>query len=339
MKFIAAAALATVAAAAPEAEPWLGYGLVGAVHPAAIPAVLPGDLSAHASSGELVTLPNGAQVPDTTLSVKAAAADHLAIKSATYAARGFYGGYGLPLAGHLWKRDAEAKPEADAWYGYGGLYGGYGLGYAAVPACINGVAPIGHGLCKRDAEAKPEADAWYGYGGLYGYGLGLGYGGYGLGYGYGKRSADADAYYGYGGLYGLGYGGYGYGGLYGYGKRSADAEAKPEADAWYGYGGLYGYGLGLGYGGYGLGYGYGKRSADAEAKPWLGYGGLYGGWAYGVPALVAHPNGAVTPPYTAAQVAAAADHFAAKGKRSADAFYGYGGLGLGYGYGGYGYLG
>jgi len=99
--------------------------------------------------------------------------------------------------------------------------------------------------------------------------------------------------------------------------------------------------LGLGYGGYGGLYGYGKRSADAEAKPWLGYGGLYGGWAYGVPALVAHPNGAVTPPYTAAQVAAAADHFAAKGKRSADAYYGYGGygLGLGYGYGGYGYLG
>merc|ERR1712029_409008 len=278
--------------AAAEAKPWLGYGA----------AVVP--IDPHATSGELVTI-GDAQGPDTTLSVKAAAADHLAAKSLHYGAYGAYGGYGLPLAGHLWKRDAEAKPEADAWYGYGGLYGGYGLGYAAVPACINGVAPIGHGLCKRDA--------------------------------------DADAYYGYGGLYGLGYGGYGYGGLYGYGKRSADAEAKPEADAWYGYGGLYGYGLGLGYGGYGYGglYGYGKRSADADAKPWLGYGGLYGGWAYGVPALVAHPNGAVTPPYTAAQVAAAADHFAAKGKSSADAFYGYGGygLGLGYGYGGYGYLG
>merc|ERR1712029_415534 len=277
------AALVAAASAAPEAQPWLGYG----VHPAAIPAVLPGDLTAHASSGELVTLPNGAQVPDTTLSVKAAAADHLAAKSLHYGAYGAYGGYALPLAGHLWKRDAEAKPEAEPWLGYGyglgGLYGGYGLGYAAapvvaapaIPLCINGVAPLGHGLCKRDADA--------------------------------------------------------------------DAEAKPEADAWYGYGGLYGYGLGLGYGGYGYGglYGYGKRSADADAKPWLGYGGLYGGWAYGVPALVARPNGAVTPPSTAAQVASAADHFAAKGKRSADAFYGYGGygLGLGYGYGGYGYLG
>merc|ERR1711936_664653 len=247
MKAFAAAALVAAASAAPEAKPWLGYGA----------AVVP--IDPHATSGELVTIGN-AQVPDTTLAVKAAAADHLAAKSLHY---GAYGGYGLPLAGHLWKRDAEAKPEAEPWLGYGyglgGLYGGYGLGYSAapvvaapaIPLCINGVAPLGHGLCKRDAdaEAKPEADAWYGYGGLYGYGLGLGYGGL---YGYGKRSADADAYYGYGGLYGLGYGGYGYGGLYGYGKRSA----------------------------------------DAEAKPWLGYGGLYGGWAYGVPALVAHPNGA-----------------------------------------------
>jgi len=285
MKAFAAAVLATVASAAPEAKPWLGYGLV---HPAAVPAVLPGDLTAHASSGELVNLPNGAVVPDTTLSVKAAAADHLAAKSATYAAHGYglglggyglgLGGYGLglPLAGGLWKREAEAEPEADAWLGYSGLYGGLGyaglgglgyagLGYAglpytaaaAVPLCINGVAPIGHGLCKREAEAEPEADAWLGYSGLYG---------------------------------GLGYAGLG----------------------------------GLGYAG-------------------LGYAG------YAAPALVAHPNGAVTPPYTPAQQAAAADHFAAKyGKRSADAeakpFYygGYGGYGLGLGYGagyGYGYLG
>merc|ERR1711936_559657 len=174
MKAFAAAALVAAASAAPEAQPWLGYG----VHPAAIPAVLPGDLTAHASSGELVTLPNGAQVPDTTLSVKAAAADHLAAKSATYAAHGLYGGYGLPLAGHLWKRDAEAKPEAEPWLGYGyglgGLYGGYGLGYAglgyaaapvvaapAIPLCVNGAALV-NGLCKRDAEAEPEA--YFGYG-------------------------------------------------------------------------------------------------------------------------------------------------------------------------------
>merc|ERR1712110_1131597 len=111
----------------------------------------------------------------------------------------------------------------------------------------------------------------------------------------------------------------------------AVASAAPEAQPWLGYGG----------------FGYGKRSADA----YYGYGG-YGGYAglgyghggypyaYATPALVAHPNGAVTPPYTPAQLAAAAEHFAARGKRSADAYYG-GDLG-GYGkrsadayYGGY----
>merc|ERR1712110_387359 len=71
-------------------------------------------------------------------------------------------------------------------------------------------------------------------------------------------------------------------------------------------------------------------SAAPEAQPWLGYGGYaglgygHGGYpyAYATPALVAHPNGAVTPPYTPAQLAAAAEHFAARGKRSADAYYG-----------------
>merc|ERR1711936_1283225 len=175
MKAFAAAALVATASAAPEAKPWLGYGA----------AVVP--IDPHATSGELVTI-GDAQVPDTTLAVKAAAADHLAAKSLHYGAYGAYGGYGLPLAGHLWKRDADAKPEADAYYGYGGLYGlGYGgYGYGGL---------YGYGKRSADAEAKPEADAWYGYGGLSGYGLGLGYGGYGYGglYGYGKRSADADA--------------------------------------------------------------------------------------------------------------------------------------------------
>merc|ERR1712110_1157392 len=90
----------------------------------------------------------------------------------------------------------------------------------------------------------------------------------------------------------------------------AVASAAPEAQPWLGYGG----------------FGYGKRAADA----YYGYGGYaglgygHGGYpyAYATPALVAHPNGAVTPPYTPAQLAAAAEHFAARGKRSADAYYG-----------------
>merc|ERR1712142_400022 len=139
MKAFAAAALATVAAAsaAPEAEPWL-----------VAPAVIPVPINPHATTGELVTLPNGAQVPDTTVSVKAAAADHLNAKAAAY-------GYGLPLAG-LWKREADA--EAEPWLGYG--LGAWGLGIKSAP-CVNAAnIPVPcRGIWKREAEAEP----WWGY--------------------------------------------------------------------------------------------------------------------------------------------------------------------------------
>merc|ERR1711872_377323 len=139
MKAVAAAALATVAAAsaAPEAQ-WLGA-----------PAIVP--INPHATTGELVTLPNGAQVPDTTASVKAAAADHLNAKAATYATYG----YGLPLAGGIWKREAEAEP----WLGYG--LGAWGLGIKSAP-CVNAAnIPVPcRGIWKREAEAEP----WLGYG-------------------------------------------------------------------------------------------------------------------------------------------------------------------------------
>merc|ERR1712168_1606902 len=146
MKAFAAAALATVAAAsaAPEAEPWL-----------VAPAVVPVPINPHATTGELVTLPNGAQVPDTTVSVKAAAADHLNAKAATYATYG----YGLPLAGGIWKREAEA--EAEPWLGYG--LGAWGLGIKSAP-CVNAAnIPVPcRGIWKREAEA--EAEPWLGYG-------------------------------------------------------------------------------------------------------------------------------------------------------------------------------
>merc|ERR1711973_917802 len=213
MKTIAAAALIAAASAAPEAKPHL-VGLLHSIDP-------------HATSGELIQV-GDTTVPDTTNSVKAAAADHLAAKT-LYGAYG-YGGYGLGYG----KRSAEAEP----WWGWGGVVLAPVVHAVGTPLCVNG-AHLVNGLCKKKHEAESEADAYYGYAGL-----GYGYGGYGYGglYGYGKRSADSevDAYYGYAGL------GYGYGG-YGYGKRSADA--KP----YYGYG--YG-GLGYGYGGYGLGYAY-----------------------------------------------------------------------------------
>merc|ERR1711951_179399 len=144
MKAVAAAALATVAAAsaAPEAQ-WLGA-----------PAIVPVPINPHATTGELVTLPNGAQVPDTTASVKAAAADHLNAKAATYATYG----YGLPLAGGIWKREAEA--EAEPWLGYG--LGAWGLGIKSAP-CVNAAnIPVPcRGIWKREAEA--EAEPWWGY--------------------------------------------------------------------------------------------------------------------------------------------------------------------------------
>merc|ERR550519_3031311 len=133
-----AAALATVAAAsaAPEAEPWLGY--------AAPP-------TGHAVAG-LVTHPDGSVTPPYTPAVAAAAADHLHVKAATYAAHG----YGLPLAG-LWKREADA--EAEPWLGG---FGPLGLAHPKSAPCVNAwnIPVPCAGKKKREAEAEP----WLGYG-------------------------------------------------------------------------------------------------------------------------------------------------------------------------------
>merc|ERR1712168_217976 len=292
MKAVAAAALATVAAAsaAPEAQ-WLGA-----------PAIVP--INPHATTGELVTLPNGAQVPDTTASVKAAAADHLNAKAATYATYG----YGLPLAGGIWKRDAEA--EAEPWLGYG--LGAWGLGIKSAP-CVNAAnIPVPcRGIWKREAEAEP----WLGYG-LAGWAPATGSpvaplvahpdGSVTPPVTPAVAAAAADHL----ATKGLAWP------LAGLWKREADAEAEP----W----------LGYGLGAWGLGIksapcvnaanipvpcrGIWKREAEAEAEPWLGYG--LAGWAPAtgspVAPLVAHPDGNVTPPHTPAVQAAAADHLATK---------------------------
>jgi len=275
MKSIAAATLIAAASAAPEAS----YG-IGIYNP-------------HATSGELIEV-GGTTVPDTTASVKAAAADHLAAKT-LYSGYGGYGGYGYGGYGGYGKRSAEAwVPDNLAQVPIGGglctAVGALAATSGAVVPCFTpefqAVALAHQQKGKREAEAEP----WYGWRGYSGAPIAGGAlvigqnsvtpdytpeqkgAAWGLNWGLVKREADseADAYYGYGG-YGLGYGGYGYGGLgYGYGKRSADS----EADAYYGLG------YGLGYGGYGyggLGYGYGKRSADA--KPY--YGGAYTGYGYG----------------------------------------------------------
>merc|ERR1712168_583850 len=290
MKAVAAAALATVAAAsaAPEAQ-WLGA-----------PAIVP--INPHATTGELVTLPNGAQVPDTTASVKAAAADHLNAKAATYATYG----YGLPLAGGIWKREAEA--EAEPWLGYG--LGAWGLGIKSAP-CVNAAnIPVPcRGIWKREAEA--DAEPW----------LGLGYAAPATGVAVAPLvahpngavtpphtpavlAATADHLNTKAATYAARGWGLPLAGLW---KREAKAEAEP----WLGY------------------------APYAYAAPATGAA---------VAGLVAHPDGSVTPPVTPAVAAAAADHLATKGlawplaglwKREADAEaepwlgYGLGAWGLG----------
>ena len=136
------------------------------------------------------------------------------------------------------KRDAEAEPEADAYYGYYGYARpyAYGLGYRSYGY---GYPYAYYGKRSADAEPEAKADAALLYG-AYGY-AGLPYAGY---------SAYGAYPYAYG-AYPYAYGAY-------YGKRSADAE--PEADAYYGYYGYarpYSYGYApYAYGAYPYGYGY-----------------------------------------------------------------------------------
>jgi len=169
-KFIVLSALLAVAAAAPEADPLLVYGLV----------------SPHAKTAGLVTHANGAVVPTDTVSVQAARAGHLAYK-------GLYGYYGYPYAHHyLGKREAESKADADPYLLYGayhhyphitsvGAFTTYSNGAVtptntpavqaatanhlaakAADYAAHGYPLYHHYLGKRDAEA--DADPFYFYG-------------------------------------------------------------------------------------------------------------------------------------------------------------------------------
>merc|ERR1711875_78599 len=122
---------------------------------------------------------------------------------------GYYGlghhYYGYPYYGYYGKRSAEAEPapaadakaEADPWYGYyghgyglgyyRGYYGGH-YGYPYYGGYYGGYPYYYYG--KRSADAEPAADAkadpWYGYYGLAHYGYGYPHYGYGYGYYWGK---------------------------------------------------------------------------------------------------------------------------------------------------------
>merc|ERR1711878_209854 len=95
--------------------------------------------------------------------------------------------------GYYGKRDAEAEPEADAYYGYYGYARPYAYGYRSY-----GYPAYGY-YGKRSADAEPEADADALYG-VYGYSAYRPYAysayrpyAYTTRWGYGKRSADAEA--------------------------------------------------------------------------------------------------------------------------------------------------
>merc|ERR1712241_1350270 len=116
---------------------------------------------------------NGAVVPEDTMSVKLAKAQHFQAKAVEYMKKPYmvapvvykapiapvaplahhtYAPYTYPYAAHHFvKREAEAEPEADAQVLLNTYKAGV-LPYAAV-----------HRVFKREAEAEPEADSQFVY--------------------------------------------------------------------------------------------------------------------------------------------------------------------------------
>jgi hypothetical protein len=200
--FVATLALATVAMAAPEADPallysGLGYaytGLAGAragpIHPAVgeIVATRRGLVNARLEGFSEDDNQDGFVDPVAPAAVAApVVAAAPAIAPYTTAYHGFpyaYGAYGAFPYGRIFKREAEAKAEADPalLYSAGLPYAGFGYGYSAYAPYAYGTAaayapysaygyaaaPYHFGaygrFFKREAEA--EADAYYGYAGL-----------------------------------------------------------------------------------------------------------------------------------------------------------------------------
>merc|ERR1712001_734859 len=124
---------------------------------------------------------------------------------------------------------------------------------------------------------------------------------------------------------------------------AVSAEPEPEADAYYGYG--YGHQLhwpgaaGPGFSAtcwgcrpYGYGHYLGKRSADAEPEPYYGYG--YYGHLRAVIPTAAGPTGVAGHPSGTSYVAHGVP-LGARGKRSAEPYYGY--YGHPFAYRGFGY--
>jgi len=316
MKFFVVTALLASACAEPEAEAWGTYGytagLAGLGYSRAYSTVLARPVPTYGLSTPLTG----------------------------------YGGYSTGLRG-LWKRDAKADSEAEAWgtYGYSGLaglgYGAYGGAYttAAIARPIATTAIVRPVAATRTIT-RPIGVRTYGYTtGLTGYGYDAGLRGLWKREAEAESDAEADSEaeawgtYGYSGLAGLGYGAYGR-------AYTTAAIARPLATTaivrpvaatrtitrpigvrTYGYStGLTGYGYGAGLGGLW------KRDAeaDSEAEAWntYGYSGLAGlGYGYGG----AYTTAAIARPIATAAIVRPATTY---GYSAGLAGYGYG-VGLG----------
>jgi len=276
MKAFVAVALAAAAQAAPEADPQLLL---------AQPSVYLGN--AHTQTANLVQHANGAVVPDETLSVKAAKAEHLTAKATAYLNKpvvpvvqtvdrvyhgytGYTGLYNPYTTLALGKREAEAeaKAEADPLTIYNaGLVNGvvpnlYNGVYNYVPTVAQTVVPtVAKTIVKTPVVAKTVYTTPYT--GLYSAGL-YNHGVYGLNTHLIKREAEAEAdpaFY-YNNLHGYQYPAYA--------GAKCDYSPYPECV----YSGLYNHGV------YGLNTHLIKREADAEADPAVFYNNYYNAPAY-----------------------------------------------------------
>merc|ERR1711973_506487 len=148
-----------VAAASAAPEPWVVAG----------PVISPALVDPHATSGELIQV-GGTTVPDTTASVKAAAADHLHAKALTYSALGASATpFGLTItprktpaveAAEIAHFEAKAKAlgkrEADAFYGF--PYAGVPSTGLPVQPLVASATPFGLTVTPRKTPAVEAAE-------------------------------------------------------------------------------------------------------------------------------------------------------------------------------------
>merc|ERR1712117_68762 len=168
--------LASVAAvcAEPEADPQL------LLHTPYVKPVVPVVDATHYTAG-VQKFSNGAVVPEDTMSVKLAKAQHFQAKAVEYMKKPYmvapvahlahhtYAPYTYPYAAHHFvKREAEAEPEADAQV----LLNTY-----KAPLTTSYMAPYTypyagvHRVFKREAEAEPEVDSQFVYNTAYSAGV------------------------------------------------------------------------------------------------------------------------------------------------------------------------